>query len=144
MGHLLGLLWLLYSTHSNPSLYKFKYLNSFLELTATESIAGLTLTSANYKEVVATLKRIGNTQLIVSKHIDALLNLPAINSHWAFDTSTTQWRHMGEGSGHLEWPQAPMVAFWPRFWWANCRRRYGWSLAESSPKRSGTWRNSWI
>ena len=27
------------------------------------------------------LKRFGNTQLIVSKHMDALLNLPAINSH---------------------------------------------------------------
>ena len=56
-------------------------LTTFLESTAAESIAGLTLTSANYEEAVATLKRFGNTQLIVSKHVDALLNLPAVNSH---------------------------------------------------------------
>ena len=73
------------SIHSNLSLSnvdKFNYLNSFLESTAAESIAGLTLTSANYEEAVAILKRrFGNTQLIVSKHMDALLNLPAVNSH---------------------------------------------------------------
>ena len=73
------------SIHKNPSLSnvdKFNYLNSFLESAAAESIAGLTLTSANYEEAVATLKRrFGNTQLIVNKHMDALLNLPAVNSH---------------------------------------------------------------
>ena len=64
------------SIHSNLSLSnadKFNYLNSFLELTAAESIAGLTLTSANYEKAVAILKRrFGNTQLIVNKHMDAL------------------------------------------------------------------------
>ena len=48
------------SVHRNLSLSnvdKFNYLNSFLESTAAESIAGLTLTSANYEEAVATLKR---------------------------------------------------------------------------------------
>ena len=73
------------SIHSNPSLSnadKFNYLKSFLESTAAESIAGLTLTSAKYEEAVATLKRrFGNTQLIVNKHMDTLLNLPAVNSH---------------------------------------------------------------
>ena len=73
------------SIHNNPSLSdvdKFNYLSSLLESTAAESIAGLTLTSANYEEAVATLKRrFGNTQLIVSKHMDALLNLPVANSH---------------------------------------------------------------
>lgn len=73
------------SMHSNPSLSnvdKFNYLNSLLESTAAESIAGLTLTSVNYDEAVATLKRrFGNTQLIVSKHMDVLLNLPITNSH---------------------------------------------------------------
>ena len=73
------------SIHSNPSLSnvdKFNYLNSFLESTAAESVAGLTLTSANYEEAVATLKRrFGNTQLIINKHMDALLNLPAVSSH---------------------------------------------------------------
>ena len=73
------------SIHRNPSLSnvdKFKYLNSFLESTAAESIAGLTLTSANYEEAVTTLKRrFGNTQLIVNKYMDALLNLSTVNSH---------------------------------------------------------------
>ena len=76
------------SIHLNLSLSnadKFNYLNSFLESTATESIAGLSLTSANYEEAVATLKRrFGNTQLIVNKHMDALLKLPAVNSHHNF------------------------------------------------------------
>ena len=76
------------SIHKNLSLSnvdKFNYLNSFLESAAAESIAGLTLTSANYEEAVATLKRrFGNTQLIVNKHMDALLNLPAVNSHHDF------------------------------------------------------------
>ena len=39
--------------------------------------------SAKYEEAVATLRRrFGNTQLIVSKHMDALLNLPAVTSHY--------------------------------------------------------------
>lgn len=55
-----------------------------LPKTDRESVAGLTLTSANYEEAVAALKRrFGNTQdqLIVDKHMDALLNLPAVSSH---------------------------------------------------------------
>ena len=55
--------------HSNSSLSsveKFNYLNSFLESTAAESIAGLTLTAKKYEEAVAILKRFGNTQLIVN------------------------------------------------------------------------------
>ena len=68
--------------HRNPNLSdidKFNYLNSYLESTATEAIAGLTLTSANYEEAVATLQmRFGNTQLIVNKHMDALLYLPSV------------------------------------------------------------------
>ena len=61
---------------------KFNYLNSYLESTAAESVAGLTLTSANYEEAVSTLKRrFGNTQLIVDRHMDALLNLTSVTSH---------------------------------------------------------------
>ena len=70
------------SIHSNLSLSNVDKLNSFLESTAAESIAGLTLTSVNYEEAVAKLKRrFGNTQLIVNKHMDMLLNIPAVNSH---------------------------------------------------------------
>ena len=48
------------AVHRNSTLSsidKFNYLNSLLESTAAEAIAGLTLTSANYEEAVATLKR---------------------------------------------------------------------------------------
>ena len=70
---------------NNPSLTdvdRFNYLKSYLESTASDSIAGLTLTSANYAEAIATLKkRFGSTQLIVNKHMDGLLSLPTVNSH---------------------------------------------------------------
>ena len=73
------------SVHNNSSLSKidkFNYLNSLLESTAVESISGLTLTSVNYDEVVATLKcRFGNKQLIVSRHMEILLNLEFVCSH---------------------------------------------------------------
>ena len=68
----------------NPTLTdidKFNYLKSYLDSTAADAIAGLTLTAANYAEAIATLKRrFGNTQLIVSKHMDGLLGLPAVSS----------------------------------------------------------------
>ena len=60
---------------------KYNYFISHLESTAAEAIAGLTLTLANYEEVVATLMRFGNTQLIVNKHMNALLHLPSVTSH---------------------------------------------------------------
>ncbi len=70
--------------HDNPSLSdvdKFNYLNSQLEGPASEAIAGLKLTSANYGEAVAILqRRFGNRQQIISKHMDMLLNINAIAS----------------------------------------------------------------
>ena len=55
--------------HSNTSLSdidKFNYLKSLLERSAHEAIAGLTLTSANYHEAVAILKkRFGSRQQIL-------------------------------------------------------------------------------
>lgn len=70
MGHLLGFI------------DKFSYLHSLLDSIASDAIAGLTLTSANYEEAISTLKRrFGNEQLIVSKHIDAL---PASSSNCCF------------------------------------------------------------
>ena len=72
--------------HSNPTLSnvdKFSYLHSFLESTASDAIAILTLTSANYEEAIATLKRrFCNEQFIVSKHMDALLILQTVASHY--------------------------------------------------------------
>ena len=48
------------AVHDNltlTSIDKFNYLNSLLESAAVEAIAGLTLTSANYEEAIATLKQ---------------------------------------------------------------------------------------
>ena len=72
------------SVHNNSSLSdvdKFNYLNAQLEGRASEAIAGLKLTSANYGEAIAILKkRFGNKQLIISRHMDAVLNTDAVAS----------------------------------------------------------------
>ena len=61
---------------------KFNYLTSLLESAAAKAIAGLTLTAANYDEPIATLKkRFGNPQLIINRHMEALLNVSAVSSH---------------------------------------------------------------
>ena len=61
---------------------KFNYLKSLVESSTAEVIAGLTITSANYNKAVATLKkRFGNVQLIVNRHMEALLGISAIASH---------------------------------------------------------------
>ena len=56
------------SVHNNPSLSgvdKFNYLHTLLEGTTSEAISGLKLTSANYEEAIAVLKkRFGNKQQI--------------------------------------------------------------------------------
>ena len=72
------------SIHNNPDLTdigKFNYLHSLLEHTAAEAIAGLTLSSSNYEEAIALLKkRFGCKQQLISKHMEALLNLEAVTS----------------------------------------------------------------
>ena len=69
------------SIHSNPTLSsvdKFNYLMSLVESSAAEAIA-----SANYDEAIATLKkRFGNPQLIVNRHMEALLGVMAVPSHF--------------------------------------------------------------
>lgn len=69
--------------HENPTLSdidKFNYLRSLLERSARESIGGLTLTAPNYNEAVSILeKRFGNTQQIISRHMDLLLNLEPVS-----------------------------------------------------------------
>lgn len=70
------------SVHDNPTLSnidKFNYLTSFLESSAADAIAGLSITSANYEEASSTLKKcFGNTQSIVNKHMDSLLSIQAV------------------------------------------------------------------
>lgn len=72
------------AVHKNPELSdidKFNYMRSLLEHNAYEAISGLTLSSANYKEAVEILKkRFGDTQLIISKHMEALLAIEEVES----------------------------------------------------------------
>ena len=71
--------------HDNPALTtvdKFNYLHSFLEYKAADAVGGMALTAANYPEAVTKLKkRFGNTQVIVDRHMEALLNLPSVHNH---------------------------------------------------------------
>ena len=70
--------------HQNPDLSdidKFNYLQSLVEHSAAEAIAGLTLSSSNYAEAITVLKkRFGNKQQLINKHMEALLSLPAVTS----------------------------------------------------------------
>ena len=70
--------------HRNPDLSdidKFNYLQSLVEHSAAEAIAGLTLSSSNYGEAITVLKkRFGNKQQLINKHMEALLSLPAVAS----------------------------------------------------------------
>ena len=60
---------------------KFDYLNSLLTGAAREAIAGLSLTSANYEEAIAILKKcFGNSQQIKAKHMDILMNIEPVTS----------------------------------------------------------------
>ena len=60
---------------------KFNYLNSLLTDAAREAIAGLSLTSANYEEAIAILKkRFGNSQQIKAKYMDILMNIEPVTS----------------------------------------------------------------
>ena len=72
------------AVHDNDDLSeveKFNYLNSLLERAAREAVSGLALTAANYHKAVDILhKRFGCKQLIVNKHMDALLQFEAISS----------------------------------------------------------------
>eukprot|EP00731_Ephydatia_muelleri_P005900 Em0003g148a len=70
--------------HNNDqlsSIDKFNYLRTLLEGPAAAAVAGLSLTSSNYTEAVAVLKkRFGNKQLIISAHMDMLMNREGVSS----------------------------------------------------------------
>ncbi len=60
---------------------KFNYLRSLVKNSVSESISGLTLSSDNYQEAVAILKkRFGNIQQIITEHIDIFLSLEQVSS----------------------------------------------------------------
>ena len=68
------------AVHSNTAIHdvdKFNYLKGLLESPALSAITGLTLTDSNYEVAVDLLKqRFGNKQLVISAHMEALLQLP--------------------------------------------------------------------
>ena len=74
------------SVHKNESLTaidKFNYLNSLLERSAAEAISGLSLGASNYEEAIDILKaRFGNKQQIINRHMEILLNLESVTSHY--------------------------------------------------------------
>ena len=60
-------------------------MKSFLKGQALKAVEGLALTSENYKEAVTILeKRYGNKQLLISSHIEKLMNLPPVKSELFF------------------------------------------------------------
>ena len=66
-------------TISSTNINKFNYLNSLLDRSAADAIMGLRLTSSNYEKVIDILKqRFGNKQLIINRHMEALLQLNAV------------------------------------------------------------------
>ena len=71
--------------HNNPELpdiVKFNYLQSLLQKSAKESIAGLSLTAANYGEAINILtKRFGDKSQITAKHMKALMSIEAVTSN---------------------------------------------------------------
>ena len=74
------------SVHKNESLTaidKFNYLNSLLERSVAETISGLSLGASNYEEAIDILKaRFGNKQQIINRHMEILLNLESVTSHY--------------------------------------------------------------
>lgn len=71
----------IYDNHDLSAIDKFNYLRSLLQGSALESIARLTLSSSNYEEAIAILKkRFGNKQRIIARHMDLLLNVDPVKA----------------------------------------------------------------
>ena len=70
---------------------KFTYLRSLLEDDAASVISGLSLTASNYDVALSLLQdRFANKQVLISSHIDQLLNLPTVTT----SLDTTKLRHL--------------------------------------------------
>lgn len=72
------------AVHNNEDVSKvdkFNYLKSLLDGPAAAAIAGFTLTAENYDTAVSLLKeRFADNQVIVSRHMDALLSLERVTN----------------------------------------------------------------
>ena len=72
------------AVHNNNSgvskIAKFNYLKSLVEGNAASAIDGFALTADNYESAVKLLKdRFADPQIIISSHMEELLNLPAVS-----------------------------------------------------------------
>ena len=71
------------SIHLNPELADVDKLSSLVEGIVAEANSGLKLTTANYEEGIAILKKkFGNKQNIITKHMEILLNIDAVTSQY--------------------------------------------------------------
>ena len=69
------------SQESLSAIEKFSYLTGHLEGPAADCVRGFSLTSENYVEARKLLEeRFGNTQVIISAHMNVLLKLPKLNN----------------------------------------------------------------
>ena len=70
------------AVHNNKEvsdIQKFTYLKSLLEKSAKEAVAGMTLSSANYKQAIEVLKRrFGNKDKIINCHMEALVAMEGV------------------------------------------------------------------
>ena len=68
------------NSRSLSNVEKFNYLRSFMTGDAMHAISGLSLTNNNYDEAMQLLKnRYGNSQVIISAHMNALVKLPHVD-----------------------------------------------------------------
>ena len=81
----------IHSDSNIDKITKYNYLRSLLEDEAAAVISGLSLTSDNYAEAVSPLHdRYANKQVLISAHIDKLLNLSTVIS----SADTTKLREL--------------------------------------------------
>ena len=74
--------WCTFWDSYESDIVKFNYLQSLLQKSAKESIAGLSLTAANYGEAIDILtKRFGDKSQITAKHMEALMSIEAVTSN---------------------------------------------------------------
>lgn len=103
---------------------KFNYLRSLSENSS----------SANYAEAIEILKRrFGNRDVIVSRHMELLLNLTSVLENTTFegcDDYTTTLRLTFEVSRHLGWSRARTVPCSRPFCFPSCHRNSDCLLPE--------------
>ena len=72
-----------YNNESLTAIDKFNHLSSLFERSAEEAISGLSLGAWNYEEAIDILKAtFGNKRQIIIRHMEILLNLESVTSHY--------------------------------------------------------------